>query len=425
MSERTRHVTLSRPLAVAAALIFLAGGAGGSWLLLNHDWKLATAVPIDAPRQPSPPSAEAAPHPATVSVTIPQDVAARAGIEVAPVATTMEAARITVPAVIEPHGYKQVIVTPLAGGRISRVMVELGQLVARGQTMAEIYSPELASAQTEYLSARASLEAARLRLQRTDRLVEIGAASRQEYEEVRAEEARLATALESTRSRLVLLGMPPPRIAQLAAAAQMTSTISVPAPMAGVVTARDANVGQNVDPSMPLFTVVDLSTVWIVGDVYERDFGKVRVGTTATVTTEAFAGLALDGKVSYIDPRVDESTRTAKVRVEVVNRDRRLRLGMFVKLTLAAEAAQSVLRVPTSAVQTVGGRSVVYVIDPGQRERFIERQVSLGSRVDGHVQVLEGVAAGDVVVAKGSFFIRAERERISPAGAGAADPRRP
>jgi cobalt-zinc-cadmium efflux system membrane fusion protein len=422
MIDRTRVVKLRWPLAAAAAAGLLAAGAGVSWLLLDRGRQHAVAVPSEAPMPMAPPPAATAPDGATVTVTIPQDVAARAGLEVATVSTAPDAGNVTVPAVVEPHGYKEVMVTPLAGGRITRVLVELGQQVVRGQSMAEIYSPELASAQTQYLSARASLDAARQRLNRTDRLVEIGAASRQEYEEARAEEARLATEVESARSRLTLLGMSAARIQQLAVARQMTSTISVPAPIAGVVTTREANTGQNVDPSTTLFTVVDLSTVWVVGDVYERDFGKIRVGTSATVTTDAFAGLALTGKVSYIDPRVDEQTRTAKVRVEVANRDRALRLGMYVSLTLSAAGSRSALTVPAAAVQTIGDRTVVYVVDPGQQGRFIERQVTVGSRVDDKVQVLAGLSPGDVVVAQGSFFIRAERERVNPSGAASSAP---
>jgi plastocyanin len=199
----------------------------------------------------------------------------------------------------------------------------------------------------------------------------------------------------------------------------MSSTVTVPAPIAGVIVTREANIGQNVDQSTTMFTVVDLSTVWVVGDVYERDFGKVRVGTPATVSTEAFSGLAMSGNVSYVDPKIDQATRTAKVRVEVVNRDRLLKLGMYVQLALSTAGSQSVVAIPAGAVQMLGDRTVVYVVDPNQQGRFVERQVALGSRSNDNVQVLSGLKPGEVIVAQGSFFVRAERERVNPSAAAA------
>jgi RND family efflux transporter MFP subunit len=413
MTEARRTIQLRRPLAIAAALALVVAGVGIALVFTSKDDDVAPAPAAAMPPMTAPASGSADVD-STVTVTIPQDVVVRAGIEVAPVSTTTEAGQLTVPAVVEPHGYKEIPVTPLAAGRVTRVLVELGQQVTRGQTMAEIYSPELANAQTAYLSARAALEAARQRLKRTDRLVEIGAASRQEYEEARADEARLATEVEGARSTLTLLGMSAAQVERLTTARQMSSTVAVPAPIAGVVTERQANVGLNVDQGTQLFTVVDLSTVWVVGDVYERDFGKVRVGTPATVSTDAYAGLALTGRVSYIDPQVDPTSRTAKVRVEVVNRDRLLRLGMYVTLTLGAEASRTGIAVPAGAVQIIGDRTVVYVVDPAAQGRFVERRITVGSRSDDKVHVLSGLSAGDTVVTQGSFFVRAERERVNP-----------
>src|SRR6266545_4292005 len=166
-------VNLRWPLAVVAVIGLLAAGAGLAWLFgRGREEKPVSLVATPMQVPPSTVDTQQSAS-APVAVTISQDVAARAGIEVAPVSTTAEAGTVIVPAVVEPHGYKQVPVTPLAAGRITRVLVELGQQVTRRQTMAEIYSPELATAQTQYLSAHASLEAARQRLKRTDRLVEI------------------------------------------------------------------------------------------------------------------------------------------------------------------------------------------------------------------------------------------------------------
>src|SRR5205085_2667013 len=128
--------------------------------------------------------------------------------------------------------------------------------------------------------------------------------------------------------------------------------------------ARTANIGLNVDPSAPLFTVVDLSNVWLVGDVYERDLGRVRVGSSATVTSDAFPNLHLEGKVNYIDPQIKADTRTAQVRVEAPNPGRQLRLGMYVEMEVGEPGSVAGVMIPRTAVQMVGGRTVVYLANP-------------------------------------------------------------
>ena len=140
-------------------------------------------------------------------MTLTPEAIQRAGIVVAPVSSGSGSARLRLPGVVEPNAYKQVVVTPIASGRVTRVLVELGQSVRRGQPMAEIFSPELAEVETRFVSARAELDAHERELQRTEKLVEIGAASRQELELLHAEHTAKLTAVESARSRLELLGL--------------------------------------------------------------------------------------------------------------------------------------------------------------------------------------------------------------------------
>jgi hypothetical protein len=182
--------------------------------------------------------------------------------------------------------------------------------------------------------------------------------------------------------------------------------------MDGFVTERGANVGLNVDTATKLFTVVDLSTVWVVGALYEKDFAHVRVGSAATVTTSAYPGLKVAGRVSYIDPQVSQDTRTARVRVEVPNPRQELRLGMYADVEIETPAARQAVMIPRSAVQTVGDRQVVYVASPNEPGSFAEREVRLAESSGDQVEVVSGVKPGDEIVSKGSFFVRAERERL-------------
>ena len=189
-----------------------------------------------------------------------------------------------------------------------------------------------------------------------------------------------------------------------------------------MVTERLANVGLNVDQAAKLFTVVDLSTVWVVADLYEKDFARVRVGSPATVTTNAYPDLVLQGRVSYIDPQVSPDSRTAKVRIEVPNPRNELRLGMYAEALLGGGEGGPSTVIPRSAVQNVGNRTVVYLVNPKEPGKFVEREVRLGAVTGDQVAVMSGVQPGDVVVAEGSFYVRAERERLGlrPAPASAS-----
>jgi len=280
--------------------------------------------------------------------------------------------------------------------------------------MAQIFSAELAEARTRYTSARAELQVHERELARTEKLVEIGAASRQELERLHAEHTARRADVQSARSRLELLGVPAAALDD-SAGQDVGASADVSAPIDGVVTERLANVGLNVDPASKLFTVVDLTTVWVVAELYEKDFSRVRVGSPATVTTSAYPDLALHGRVSYIDPQVSAQTRTAKLRVEVQNRGNQLRLGMYTDVQVSGIGVGAMPMIPRSAVQTVGDRQVVYLADPKQPGTFTEREVRLGPAIGNDVEVLSGVQAGDSIVIEGSFFVRAERDRLPKA----------
>ena len=265
---------------------------------------------------------------------------------------------------------------------------------------------------TKYLSARAALDAHELALRRTEKLVEIGAASRQELEMIHAEHTAATTAVESHRARLALLGISDQDLSVVSAGLESAATLRVVAPASGIVTARNANVGLNVDLSMALVTVADLSDVWVVGEVYERDFSAVAVGSSAVVTFPAYPELQIAGRVAYIDPQVKPETRTAQVRVEVPNSRGQLRLGMLAQIDLSTTSRAQTMTIPRDAVQRIGSRTVVYVSNPSDSTRFTEREVVTDLSVGDSVQLVSGVAPADLVVSKGSFSLRAERERL-------------
>jgi RND family efflux transporter MFP subunit len=286
-------------------------------------------------------------------------------------------------------------------------------MVSRGQALAVLVGTELADAQMKYLSGQAMLVADHQKLTRTEKLVALGAASRQELEEITAVHEAHETEVAASRQRLLLLGLSPQRVAALRGADEIVSEVVVPAPGAGTVVARTANPGQVVSAGQELFVVADLSTVWVIGDLYEKDFASVRPGAEAIVTV--LNTPPIRGRVAYIDPRVDPAARTAKVRVEVANPAGTLRLGMFVSVSFTVPSTVGAVTViPRTAIQAIGNRSVVYVAADGDEGRFIERIVTVGAEVGGAVEVIEGLKPGERVVSEGSFFLRAEAARNRP-----------
>jgi RND family efflux transporter MFP subunit len=339
----------------------------------------------------------------------------RAGIKTAAVRIDIAESISTVPATVTSNAYRETKVNSLVGGIVRAVHPELGAQVARGEMLAVVFSNELAEAQMKYLSLQAMLLADRQKLARTQKLVEIGAASRQELEEVTAAHDARATEVAAARQRLLLLGLNTSEVGRLQDASQVVSEVVVASPTAGTVLARSVNTGQVVGAGQELFTVADLSTVWVIGDLYEKDFGSVRVGTPATVMVPATPGVSLRGRVAYIDPRVDPATRTAKVRVEVANATGALRLGMFVQMSFLVGSGERRTVVPRAAVQSIGGRTVVYVATD-EEGRFVERSVKVGSSTGDTVDVVEGLKSGETVVTEGSFFVRAEASRARTGG---------
>jgi RND family efflux transporter MFP subunit len=423
MSSESR-VSVRWPVLVVAAVVLLAVGAGAAYVGLrsrplgqsSSDEQPRTpgaGVPAAVPTAEPPASSPLASAPLPdVVVTLSQEAVKRAGITTTAVSAGTTSTGVRAPGVVEANAYKQVVVTPVVSGRITRVTADLGQPVQRGQMLAQIFSPELADAQTRYISARADLEAHEQELARTEKLVAIGAASSQEIERIHAGHTARRADVESAASRLQLLGLSADAIEALGPGKNQGATTNVPAPIAGVVTERLANVGLNVDQATKLFTVVDLSSVWVVANLFEKDFARVRVGSPATVTTNAYPDLVLRGRVSYIDPQVSPETRTAKVRIEVPNPRNDLRLGMYAEALLGDSGGASTPMLPRGAVQNVGDRTVVYLVNPKEPGTLVEREVRVGSATGDRVSVLAGVQIGDVVVGEGSFSVRAERERL-------------
>ncbi|HWW77401.1 MAG TPA: efflux RND transporter periplasmic adaptor subunit [Pyrinomonadaceae bacterium] len=398
--------------AAAAALLFW-------WLTRANDGGAGRVV--TAPRtvtfdQPGG-AGTAAPGEATLNVA--PEAAARAGVKVEAVGEQLapEALRQAATGVVQANAYRSTPVTTLVGGRLTSVSAEAGQTVRRGQTVAVVFSDELATAQARYLSSRAELDEHHKHHHRTAELVEIGAASREEFEQSTSMLKKAESEVAAQRQRLLLLGLTPQRVDALTTPSQVSSEVSLQAPAGGTVITRAANPGEVVEANREILRVADLSNVWVVGQVYEKDLARIRVGSGASVTSDAYPGRLWRGRVTYVDPQLDASTRTAQVRVEVANPGQALKLGMYVSVGFGAAgtAEATAPTIPASAVQTLAGRAFVFLAteDPNT---YVMRPVRLGAETAGRFPVLEGLNVGDRVVTEGSFMLRAEWLKLHPEG---------
>ena len=261
-----------------------------------------------------------------------------------------------------------------------------GQAVRKGQPLLSIYSPELLATQQEFLRARETA----------------GRFVGSDMPEVRRGGAEL---LEAARRRLLLFDVPQSFIDTLEGTGQPQRAVTLEAPASGFVTSREVFAGAQIEPGVTLFTLTDLSKVWVEGDVYEYEAPLVRPGQQARVTLAYDPLRVYVGRISYIYPYLNPDTRTLRVRFEFDNPGLVLKPGMYVNVELDAQAAEGVL-IPDASILDTGPRQIVYV-KTGEG-RYEPRQVTVGLRSDGQAQILSGVKAGEAVVDRANFLLDSE-----------------
>src|SRR5499426_641705 len=388
-----------------------------------------------------------------------------AKIEYATVTERPAVALLRVTGAVEANQQHVQQVTPLVGGRVDRVLVALGDRVKAGASLAVIASPQIAEAhgklhesetrlqnaernlarvkkaenRAAVLSAKARLDEAEAALKRTRRLIELGAgagkdliAAETAYKTAKAEydfqtnislnkelteaQAEVDTArvdVQHTRDGLRALGAPVSENEQDCRNCDI-SLVTVRAPISGTVIERSINPGAGFEAGKLLFTVADISTLWIIANVPEAQVGALRVGTPAEVRASALGDGVIAGRVAYIDPVLREETRTARVRVEVTNREERLKVGMFVEVGFEAGSAapggsaEKELVIPEEAVQRINERTVVFLPKEGATGRFETRDIEVGGAAGGYQRVISGLRSGERIVSKGSFTLKTQ-----------------
>jgi Cu(I)/Ag(I) efflux system membrane fusion protein/cobalt-zinc-cadmium efflux system membrane fusion protein len=292
-------------------------------------------------------------------------------------------------------------------GYIEKVFVDATyRYVHKGQPLFTIYSPDLVATEREYLVAK---ENQRQVAQSTVPGVASSAAS----------------LLDAAAGRLRQWGVSPQEIARLESTGQVQQELQIDSPVSGYITERNALPSVAVQPEMRLYTIADLSTVWVQAQIFQSDLGRIKVGDPATLTVDTFAGRTFHGRVDFIYPQVDMDTRTARVRIVFSNPGLQLKPGMFVNVSLRVPLGRQLV-VPAGAVLQSGTRQIAFV---SRGEGYLEpRELQLGARAGDHLIVLKGLAAGERVVTSANFLVDSESELQAalgsfappPPGAGAA-----
>jgi cobalt-zinc-cadmium efflux system membrane fusion protein len=253
---------------------------------------------------------------------------------------------------------------------------------------------------------------------RAKALIDGGAIGAGEYQRRDADYENARADLHESEEKLHLLGMTEGEIERLAAKTlphAEVAQVSLRAPFTGEVIERSATIGEVIDPNKMLFTVADLSTVWVRADFPEQEAGKLKSGLAIQVRVSAYPDQVFQGAVTYVGAVIDPTTRTITARADVANPDRRLRPEMFADVTLMTDE-QSVLTVPRGAVQQVGNKLVTFVAR--DERRFEAREVRIGEAANDYVQVKAGLVEGDEVVTQGSYALKSEllREQMPTGG---------
>jgi len=334
-----------------------------------------------------------------------------AGIRVEPAATGALERRLSLPAEVQIPPARLAHVGPRLPGVIHEIRKELGARVEPGDVLAVLDSVAMGEAKSAYLRAQAELELAEKTLAREKELVEQGAAARKALFEAETAVEKARIERRTVRERLHLLGLTDEQVASVPEEkGEARAHVPVLATFAGVIIDKHAAPGELVHPEEPLFTIADLTHLWVIASVAERDLHLVRTDVDVEVRVAAHPGAVFPGALTYLDPRVDPKTRRVRARVEAANGEGKLRPAMFAEVSVPVALAVEAVVVPREAVQRVDGRTVVFVARDGGRA-FEVREVRTGLEASGRVAIERGLEAGEPVAVTGAFLLKSEAEK--------------
>ena len=332
--------------------------------------------------------------------TVPKDQMAH--LQVTPVLKTRLARLLRFTGSV---AYNALATTPVfsaVGGPVRSILVTPGQVVHAGQTLLTVNSPDYSAARSGYLKAREALALSEKSYQRAVDLLAHKAIAERDVEQAESDRAAAQADVESSADALRALGVADPE-----SVTKLKTTLEIPllAPVAGEIVERLVGPGQLlVAGATQCFTISDVSSVWVLVNVYQSALGSVSIGDTADITTDAYPGV-FHGRISYAAPALDPTTRTLQERIVTENPGNKLKKDMYVTATVHAGAIADALVVPDAAVlRDTENQPFVYV-QTGE-DQFARRLVTLGDSIDGRTQITSGLKEGERVVGDGSLFLQ-------------------
>ncbi|MGH7166891.1 MAG: efflux RND transporter periplasmic adaptor subunit, partial [Nitrospiraceae bacterium] len=302
------------------------------------------------------------------------------------------------------------ISSPLQG-RVMEVRAKLGDRVKAGDVLLVIDSPDITAAYSDFIKEASDLEYATRAYGLAKDLYETKALPQKDLKQAENDLVKARAEFRRGKGRLLSLKVPAAELEKPLAEQTISSRFELKSPLAGTVVERTVTPGQSVggDPSQVLFTVADLDTLQVVADVYERDLDLVKAGQVATVTVEAYPGVAFPAAIAAIGDVVDPNSRTIKVRAWASNEQHKLKPEMFARLHIQVGGATPFLSIPKEAVLEVDGKEFIYVVEAGGR--YVKREVKVAPASADQVRVLEGLTTGERIVTKGAILIKAQEAK--------------
>lgn len=327
------------------------------------------------------------------------DTVRRAGIKVERLEQKDYAATLGAFGTVGPNRNSFARVTAPVAGRLVGINVDLGTQVRANTALATLESPELAEARTTFNQNQTELDLARINLDRARKLSADASIAQKDFLRAQADYERAQAALTASEAKLKTLNVP-----ARAPEGMSPANLTMAAPIAGSVVERTAVLGEYAQAYQALFTIADLSTVWVEASIYERDLPGIAVGAKATVTVSAYPDRQFDGQVTYVASILDKDTRTATARIEVANADGALRPGLFANISIEKPERRPALRVPEGALVLLQGQTTAFV---AEGKGFEPRPVEIGERIGGMAAIKSGLEAGDQVVVSGAYALKA------------------
>lgn len=378
-------------VAAAVALLFLGSGSNREQTRTGHE--------------------EEEHHEEQSVVRLSGDAQKAAGITVRTAELEPLTAPIEATAAVELNGDKVAKVSARTSGRLVKIMASQGDAVKANQPLAYFDSPELGQAWAEYSKAKGRAEAARKSVAREETLYAKKISPEKDVIRARQELAEAEADLSFAHEKFHLLGVDIDRFDMKREGGHQHPLIAIAAPINGTVIDRTATQGEVVGPDKTIFTVADLSSLWVIIDLYEKDLGRVREGTAVKVETAAYAEKSFRGVISHVGDMMEEKTRTVKARVEVENVNRLLKPGMFATVSIDVKGSkmEKAITVPDEAVLMDGEERFVFVMTGP--DTFGKREVRPGRTFGRNVEIIAGLESGDRVAVTGAFILKSELKK--------------